>query len=46
MPLKAIKRSRKYVIVLENLNFGIDDSLEEELIRFDLKGSSFNRYIP
>ena len=45
MPLKAIKRSRKYIIVLENLNFGIDDSLEEELIRFDLKGSENNRLV-
>ena len=43
--LKVIKKSKKYVIVLENLNFGIDDSHEEDLIRFDLKGSSYNRFL-
>lgn len=46
---KLVSKTKKYVIVSENLNFGIGNQMsghdERDVIRFDLKGSLFNRFI-
>lgn len=36
---------KKYIYVSENLNFGIKPEDEEHIIRYDLKGSSLNRFV-
>lgn len=49
---KATKKSssnsvttKKYILVMENLNFGLTAADEKHLIRFDLKGSTTNRFV-
>eukprot|EP00349_Pseudokeronopsis_sp_Brazil_P010858 CAMPEP_0202979302 /NCGR_PEP_ID=MMETSP1396-20130829/85490_1 /ASSEMBLY_ACC=CAM_ASM_000872 /TAXON_ID= /ORGANISM="Pseudokeronopsis sp., Strain Brazil" /LENGTH=189 /DNA_ID=CAMNT_0049718665 /DNA_START=302 /DNA_END=871 /DNA_ORIENTATION=- len=40
------KVTKKYVYVMENLNFGIPAEKEDKfIVRYDLKGSSLNRFI-
>ena len=37
--------TKKYLYVTENLNFGIKPEDEEKIHRFDLKGSTKNRFV-
>ena len=41
----VIKTSKKYVFVSENLNYGLTEEDEKHLIRYDLKGSTLNRFV-
>ena len=36
---------KKYIFVSENLNYGLHESDEQSLIRYDLKGSTLNRFV-
>lgn len=40
-----IKTIKKYVFVSENLNYGLTDEDERNIIRYDLKGSTLNRFV-
>ena len=37
--------TKKYIFVCENLNYGIKEEDEKHLIRYDLKGSTLNRFV-
>ena len=39
------KIMKKYLYITENLNFGIKPEDESHIIRYDLKGSSLNRFV-
>jgi len=39
------KVTKHHVFISENLNFGISEEDEEHVIRYDLKGSSLNRFV-
>jgi len=36
---------KKYIYVTENLNFGIKPEDEPHIVRYDLKGSTLNRFV-
>jgi hypothetical protein len=36
---------KKYIFVSENLNYGLTEADEQNLIRYDLKGSTLNRFV-
>jgi len=36
---------KKYLYITENLNFGIKPSDEKNILRYDLKGSTVNRFV-
>lgn len=38
-------RSKKYIFVSENLNLGITNEEEADIVRYDLKGSEKNRFV-
>ena len=40
-----IKTIKKYVFVSENLNYGLAEEDERHIIRYDLKGSTLNRFV-
>ena len=40
-----IKTIKKYVFVTENLNYGLSEEDERHIIRYDLKGSTLNRFV-
>lgn len=37
--------TKKYIYISENLNFGIRPEDEQHIIRYDLKGSTLNRFV-
>ena len=39
------RKDKYYVLVLENLNLGIEESQECNILRYDLKGSQKNRFV-
>ena len=39
------KVTKKYIYITENLNFGIKKEDESHIIRYDLKGSTLNRFV-
>lgn len=39
------KPTKRYILVLENLNLGISPTEEKNVVRYDLKGSELNRFI-
>lgn len=41
----VVKTVKKYIFVIENLNFGIGNEDEKHIIRYDLKGSTLNRFV-
>ena len=41
----VLKTIKKYVFVSENLNYGLTEEDEKNLIRYDLKGSTLNRFV-
>lgn len=41
----VLKTIKKYVFVIENLNYGLTAEDEKHLIRYDLKGSTLNRFV-
>ena len=41
----TLKTFKKYVFVSENLNYGLTPEDEKHLIRYDLKGSTANRFV-
>mmetsp|Transcript_32323 Transcript_32323/g.31627 ORF Transcript_32323/g.31627 Transcript_32323/m.31627 type:complete len:258 (-) Transcript_32323:132-905(-) len=43
---RSVKIQKKYVYVMENLNYGIPPEKEDKcIVRYDLKGSSLNRFV-
>ena len=40
-----VESVKKYIFVIENLNYGIKESDEKHLVRYDLKGSTLNRWV-
>jgi len=38
-------KEKRFILVLENLNLGIKPSDEENIVRYDLKGSELNRLV-
>mmetsp|Transcript_98085 Transcript_98085/g.134875 ORF Transcript_98085/g.134875 Transcript_98085/m.134875 type:complete len:87 (+) Transcript_98085:717-977(+) len=36
---------KRYVFLMENMNLGIDAKQEENTVRYDLKGSTLNRFV-
>jgi len=36
---------KKHIYITENLNFGIKPQDEHHIIRYDLKGSTLNRFV-
>lgn len=39
------KITKKYIYITENLNFGIKPEDEGHIVRYDLKGSTLNRFV-
>jgi hypothetical protein len=39
------KITKKYIYITENLNFGIKPEDEAHIVRYDLKGSTLNRFV-
>jgi 1-phosphatidylinositol-3-phosphate 5-kinase len=39
------KITKKYIYITENLNFGIKQDDEHQIVRYDLKGSTLNRFV-
>ena len=38
-------KTKKFVLILENLNLGIKQEDEQNIVRYDLKGSELNRFV-
>ena len=36
---------KKYIFVIEDLNYGLSEKDEKHLVRYDLKGSTLNRFV-
>jgi len=43
--LRVLKTIKKYVFVVENLNYGLTEEDEKHIVRYDLKGSTLNRFV-
>lgn len=39
------QQTKKYIYITENLNYGLKKEDEPHLIRYDLKGSTLNRFV-